>query len=104
MATNNADDIMTLMYGVAGLIVLAVFRHELFEARTSSALLIAGVLAAGLMLGTDAFAVGFIKVLEFPAQVGAVALLLLASTVRYVEVHAARPRALERAVTRASTG
>ena len=90
VATNNADDIMTLMYGVIGLIVLAVFRQELFAVRASSTILIAGVLAAGVMLGTDAFGVGFIKWFEFPAQVGAVAILLLAMVVRYVEVRSDR--------------
>ena len=104
VATNNADDIMTLMYGVLGLIVLATFRHELFEARASSALLVAGVLAAGLMLGTDAFAVGFIKALEFPAQVGAVALLLLALAVRYFEVRSALPRHVDQPVAPATAG
>ena len=86
VATNNADDIMTLMYGAIGLGVLAVFRHELFALRASSALLVAGVLAAGVMLATDAFAPGDAKALEFPAQVGAVGILLLALLVRYLEV------------------
>ena len=74
-ATNNADDIITLMYGVIGLAVLAVFRKELFAVRASAALLVAGVLAAGMMLGTDAFGRGFVKTLEFPSQVTAVGLL-----------------------------
>ena len=90
--TNHADDFITLGYGVVGLAVLALFRHELFAARASSVLLVAGVVAAALMLGTDAYGHGFVKTLEFPAQVTAVGLLMVATATRYGEVRAALPR------------
>jgi hypothetical protein len=92
LLTNNVDDFITLGYGVAGLALLAVFRHELFAVRASSALLVAGVVAAGMMLGTDAYGHGILKAFEFPSQVAAVGLLLLAHLVRYREVRAALPR------------
>ena len=98
LLTNNVDDFITLGYGVAGLAVLAVFRHELFAVRASSALLLAGVIAAGLMLGTDAYGHGALTTFEFPSQVAAVALLMLAHLTRYLELRAALPRqAAERA-------
>ena len=90
--TNNTDDFITLGYGVIGVALLAVFRHELFAVRASSALLLAGVAAAGMMLFTDAYGHGPVAPLEFPSQVGAVGLLLLAHLVRYREVRAALPR------------
>ena len=104
LATNNADDIMTLMYGVIGLIILAVFRHELFAIRASAVLLVGGVLASAMMLGTDAFGHGFVKTLEFPAQVSAVGTLLLAMGVRYIEVRSALPRHVEQPVAPATAG
>ena len=104
LATNNADDIMTLMYGVIGLIILAVFLHELFTIRASAVLLVVGVLASGMMLGTDAFGYGFIKTLEFPSQVAAVRTLLLAMVVRYIEVRSALPRRVEQPVAPAAAG
>ena len=92
--TNHADDFITPGYGAAGLAVLALFRHALFAVRASSALLVAGVVAAGLMLATDAYGHGVMTTLEFPAQVTAVAMLLPAQLTRYREVRAgtARPR------------
>ena len=92
LLTNNVDDFITLGYGVVGLAVLTVFRHELFALRASSVLLAAGVVAAALMLGTDAYGHGFVKALEFPTQVAAVGLLLLAHLTRYREVQRALPR------------
>ena len=77
--------------------MLALFRHELFAVRASSALLVAGVAAAALMLGTDAYGHGFVRWLEFPAQVFAGALLLLAHLTRYLEVRAELPRHATRA-------
>jgi hypothetical protein len=84
--TTNADDAITLGYGVIGLMVLSVFRQELFAARASSALLVAGAAASAVMLGADAFGAGFLGTLELPAQISAVAFLLLATAVRYREV------------------
>ncbi|MEE8422607.1 MAG: hypothetical protein V3S31_07500, partial [Dehalococcoidia bacterium] len=69
-----------------------VFRHELFAMRASSVLLLAGVAASVLMLGTDAYGHGVLTTLEFPSQVAAVALLMLAHLTRYIEVRAALPR------------
>ncbi len=51
--------------------------------------LIAGVLASALMFGTDAFGRRPVKVLDFPAQVSAVALLLLATLIRHRELGSA---------------
>ena len=103
--TNNADDLITLGYGVAGLALLAVFRHELFAARASSALLVTGVVAAGIMLGTDAYGHGILSAFEFPSQVAAVGLLMVAHLVRYREVRAALPRqAAEREAAPAPAG
>ena len=101
--TNNVDDFITLGYGVAGLAVLAVFRHELFAVRASSALLLAGVVAAAMMLGTDAYAPGVLKAFEFPSQVGAVGLLLLAHLTRYAEVRATLPRHAARSTVAVAT-
>ena len=95
--TNNIDDFITLGYGVVGLAVLAVFRHELFAVRASSALLVAGVVAAAMMLGSDAYGYGVVKAFEFPSQVAAVGLLMLAHLTRYLEVRAAIPRHAARA-------
>lgn len=100
--TNNSDDLITLMYGAIGLAVLAVFRAELFEVRASAVLLLAGVLAAGMMLGTDAFGRGFVATLEFPSQVTAVGILLLSMGVRFSEVRSALPRHVEQPVAPAT--
>ena len=91
LLTNNVDDFITLGYGLVGLSVLALFRHELFAVRASSALLVAGVVAAALMLATDAYGHGILKGLEFPSQVTAVGLLMLAHLARYREVRAELP-------------
>ncbi len=90
LLTNNADDLITLSYGAAGLMVLAVFRHELFAMRASSSLLLVGVGLSGVMLATDSFARGPLTGIEFPSQVLAVAFLLLAQRVRLLEVRASR--------------
>ena len=95
--TNNPDDFITLGYGVIGVALLTVFRHELFAVRASSALLLAGVAAGGMMLFTDAYVHGPVALLEFPSQLGAVGLLLLAHLVRYREVRASLPRHATRA-------
>jgi hypothetical protein len=88
--TNNADDVITLGYGVLGLVVLHIFRHEVMRVRASSALYLAGVIAAAAMLLIDAYARGFAKAPEFPVQFLAVALLLLAHLRRFQEVRALR--------------
>ena len=44
------------------------------------------------MLGTDAYGHGVVAAFEFPSQVAAVLLLLVAQLTRYVEVRAALPR------------
>jgi hypothetical protein len=101
LLTNNVDDLITLSYGLAGLACVALFREELLARRASSALYLSAVLAAAAMLLVDAFVRGDARALEFPLQVGAVALLLAAHVARYGEVrrmpHTA-PRADARAV------
>jgi hypothetical protein len=84
--TNTADDVITLAIGGTGLITVWIFRAELMALRPSSALLCAGVAAAGLMTFTDVYGHGVVRPLEFPAQMSACSLLLLANVARYVEV------------------
>lgn len=91
LLTNNTDDFVTLGYGAGGLLMLAIFRHELLAMRASSVLLIGGVLASGLMLASDAYGVGPLTAIERPAQVLGVALLLLAHLVRYRELTTTNP-------------
>jgi hypothetical protein len=86
LGTNNVDDLITLGYGAVGLTVLAFFRRELLAIRASSTLLIVGVALSAVMLVTDAFARGPLAALEFPSQVLAAAFLLLAQSVRRVEL------------------
>ena len=97
LLTNSADDFITLGCGVVGLAILAVFRHELFAMRAQSALLLPGVVAAGLMLGSDAYGHGVGKAFEFPSQVAAVGLLLLAHLSATCQGRAALPRHATRA-------
>ena len=89
---DSADDLITLGIGVVGLAVLYVFRHELVARRHSSTLLVAAVATAGLMVAIDVYAKGWVQPFEFPAQVSAVGLLLLAYVMRYREVRAAGGR------------
>ena len=91
---NSVDDLITIAFGLVGLGVLYLFRHELLAHRHSSTLLVAAVAAAGLMVATDVYAKGWVQPLEFPAQVFAVGLLLLAFAMRYREVRAAEGRPL----------
>ncbi len=86
LGTNNVDDLITLGYGAVGLTVLAFFRRELLAIRASSTLLIVGVALSAVMLATDSFARGPLAALEFPSQVLAAAFLLLAQSVRRVEL------------------
>ncbi len=86
--TNNVDDLITLSYGLVGLVALHVFRHEVMQIRASSVLYLAGVVAAALMLIFDAYGRGVIVVAEFPSQFIGVGLLCLAHVQRYREVHA----------------
>jgi hypothetical protein len=80
---------MTIAVAGTGLTVLYVFRHELVAPRPSSTLLVAGAGASMLMVATDAYAFGVVRGLEFPAQVSAVGLLLLAFWARSREVRIA---------------
>jgi hypothetical protein len=96
MYTNTADDIITLGVGITGLSVLYVFRHELIANRASSVLMIAGALAAFVMVGADVYGRGIVRPLEFPAQVSASGLLFLAFFMRFREVRAAVPAPVAR--------
>jgi hypothetical protein len=93
LLTNNVDDIITLAYGLVGLVVLHVFRHEVMQRRASSALYLAAVVAAGAMLIVDAYGHSLFKLAEFPAQTGAVGLFFLAHAQRFREVEALRAAA-----------
>jgi hypothetical protein len=84
--TNTADDMITLGFGATGLVAVWIFRAELLALRPSSALLCGGVAAAAVMLVTDAFGHGFVRPLEFPAQMSACGLLLLANATRWSEL------------------
>jgi hypothetical protein len=86
--TNSANDFITIGVGITGLSVLYVFKHELVADRPSSTLLVAAVLASGVMVAVDAFGKGVVRPLEFPAQVSAVGFFLLAFVARYREVRA----------------
>ena len=86
--TNDVDDFVTLGYGLGGLVLLYLFRHEVFAPRASSALFIAAVAASAVMLGMDAFGVGPLAWFEFPSQVAAVALFLATMLVRHRELGA----------------
>ena len=87
--TNSVDDVITLGIGAIGLAFLYIFRHELLARRHSSVLLLGAVAAGGLMVAIDVYGRGWIGPLEFPAQVSAVGLLLLAYAMRYREVREA---------------
>ena len=100
--TNNVDDFVTLGYGLAGLVLLYLFRHEVFALRASSALFIAAVAASAVMLGTDAFGVGPLKWFEFPSQVTAVALFLATMLIRQRELAAVPAEAPAPCVERAA--
>jgi hypothetical protein len=78
LLTNNVDDVITLAFGVAGLVALRLFRHELFAITAASSLYLAGVCASALMLIVDAYGRGPLTALEFPAHTTAAGLLLLA--------------------------
>lgn len=96
--TNNFDDLITLTYGLIGLAMLHVFRHEVMQLRASSALYLAGVIAAALMLMTDSYGRGVVAIVEFPSQFLAVGLLFIAHAQRFIEVRALRqatPQVLE---------
>ncbi|MEZ4504180.1 MAG: hypothetical protein R3C39_16265 [Dehalococcoidia bacterium] len=86
--TRNVDDFITLAYGVVGLAVLHLFRHEVMLHRSSSVLYLFGVVAAASMLLIDAYGRWLISVAEFPAQLLAVGLLFLAHLQRLREVRA----------------
>ncbi len=84
---NLPDDIFVLAYVMVGIMVLAVFKDELFRARNSTALLIPASLFSLAMAISDIAAEPLaLTALEFPAQTLAVACLSLAFVVRYLEV------------------
>jgi hypothetical protein len=98
VAVNMPDDLLVLAYGVIGLSVLFVFRMELFEDRASATLLQLAALASLVMVVTDAFATTrVLKALEFPSQMLANGLLLLAFSVRYLEVTRGRATVADQA-------
>jgi hypothetical protein len=81
------DDILVIGYAIGGVAVLVIFRHEVFRARNSTALLIPAAAASLVMVVTDVLAqtrTG--EALEFPAQTLAVACLTLAFVIRYREI------------------
>ena len=87
LMTNSTDDLIVMSYALVGLVALYLFRHEVTARRNSSTLLILGVIAAVVMVGTDAYAhARIIKALELPAQAFAGGLLMLAMVVRLSEV------------------
>ena len=88
LLTNDVDDVITLGYGVVCIAVLALFRHELAARRASSAVLVAAIVPATLMLVTDAYGHGPLAWLERPSQTTAVGLLFMAHVLRYREVRA----------------
>ncbi len=85
-ATNNPDDLVTLGYALAGLTLATAFRTQLRAIRASSCLLVGGVFASGAMVLSDAFPRGDLGALEFPLELGAGGLLLLAAAARWLEL------------------
>jgi hypothetical protein len=91
LMTNNVDDFIVLSCGVAGLLLLVIYRREVMAARESNVLLLLGIVFAGLMLMTDVYAHAlWLKALEYPAQGLGSGLLMLACVVRLLEVSACR--------------
>ena len=87
VAVNMPDDLLILIYAVVGVIVLYVFRMEVFADRPSATLLQLAAGAALVMVITDAFARSLaLQALEYPSQTLANGLLALAFIVRYREV------------------
>jgi hypothetical protein len=81
------DDILVIGYAIGGVAVLVIFRHEVFRARNSTALLIPAAAASLVMVATDVLAqTRPLEALEFPAQTIAVACLTLAFVIRYREM------------------
>jgi hypothetical protein len=87
--TNTADDMLTLIIAATGGTIIYIFRNELVAPRASSTLLLGAVGASVLMVAADAYGFGILRGLEFPAQVSAVGLLLLAFWTRSREVRVA---------------
>jgi hypothetical protein len=87
VAVNMPDDLLILIYAVVGVVVLYVFRMEVFADRPSATLLQLAAGAAIVMVLTDAFARSLaLQALEYPSQTLANGLLALAFIVRYREV------------------
>jgi hypothetical protein len=89
--TNTADDFITLSVGLTGLSILWFFRGEVYAPRASTTLLIGAAGMAATMVIADVWGHTAIRAAEFPAQVGAVGLLMLAHVVRWQEVRDAVP-------------
>jgi hypothetical protein len=90
--TNSMDEVIVILYGLAGLTFLYVFRAEIVANRQSSTLLLVGALFAVVMILTDAFATSRpVKAVELPAPALAVASFLLAFLLRYRELRVAAP-------------
>jgi hypothetical protein len=87
LAVNMPDDLLILAYVVVGIVVLYVFRMEVFANRPSATLLQVAAAAAVVMVFADAFARSVaLMALEYPSQTLANGLLALAFIVRLREV------------------
>lgn len=90
-AVNMPDDVLVLGYAAIGVLVLYVFRMEVFADRPSATLLQLAAGSALVMVFADVFAHSTaLRALEYPSQTLANGLLALAFIVRYREVTTAR--------------
>lgn len=88
--TNVSSDMLVLGYALAGLTIIVMFRMEVFSGRPSATLLQLAAVASVVMVLSDAFGTtDVVKALEFPAQMFACSLLMLAFAVRWLEVRQA---------------
>ena len=94
--TEEASDMLVLLYAFTGLAVIMIFRAELFSGRPSATLLMAAAAASVVMVLSDGFATtDVLMAFEYPTQTVANSLLMLAFAVRWLEVRQAAPARAE---------
>jgi hypothetical protein len=87
--TATVDDMLVLIYAIAGLFVLFAFRMELVTQRNSTTLLYLAAMASAVMVFTDVTHLPLaLKAVELPVQTLSVTLLMFAFIARYRELRA----------------